>query len=66
MQTECRNEKLEVQAPEHAPIVAEFNGGTIISNAGVLLLKRRFPRTEIDQHLSADFAIFQANSANST
>jgi hypothetical protein len=39
MQTECRNEKLEFQAPGARPIVAEFNGGTITYNVGVLLLK---------------------------
>jgi len=39
MQTECRNKKLEFQAPGTRPIVAEFNGGTITFDAGVLLLK---------------------------
>jgi hypothetical protein len=34
MQTECRSEKLEFQAPGVRPIVAEFNGGTITSDGG--------------------------------
>ena len=39
MQTECRNEKLEFQACGARQVVAEFNGGTITSDGGVLLLK---------------------------
>jgi len=40
MQTECRNEKLEFQVCGAKQVVAEFNGGTITSDGGVLLLKQ--------------------------
>jgi hypothetical protein len=39
MRTEYRNEKLEFQDCGARQVVAEFSGGTITSDGGVLLLK---------------------------
>ena len=55
MQTECRNVKLEFQVPGARPIVAEFNGGTITSEAGVLLLKEVEARRQIIKQFAACF-----------
>jgi Transposase DDE domain group 1 len=55
MQTECRNEKLEFQAPGVRPIVAEFNGGTITSDGGVLLLKEVEAQRRIIKQFAACF-----------
>ena len=55
MQTECRNEKLEFQAAGVRPIVAEFNGGTITSDGGVLLLKEVEAKRRIIKQFAACF-----------
>jgi Transposase DDE domain group 1 len=47
MQTECRNERLKFQVPGARPIVAEFNGGTITSDGGVLLLQELEAKRQI-------------------
>jgi Transposase DDE domain group 1 len=53
MQTECRNDKLEFQVPGARPIVAEFNGGTITSDGGVLLLKEVEAKRQIIKQFAA-------------
>jgi hypothetical protein len=55
MQTECRSERLEFQAPGVRPIVAEFNGGTITSDGGVLLLKEVEAKRQIIKQFAACF-----------
>jgi len=55
MQTECRSEKLEFQASGVRPIVAEFNGGTITSDGGVLLLKEVEAKRQIIKQFAACF-----------
>jgi hypothetical protein len=47
MSTECRSEKLEFQASGVRPIVAEFNGGTITTDGGVLLLQELETKRQI-------------------
>jgi hypothetical protein len=53
MQTECRNEKLEFQARGARQVVAEFNGGTITSVVGVLLLKEVEAKRKIIKQFAA-------------
>jgi len=55
MQTECRNEKLEFQACGARQVVAEFNGGTITSDGGVLLLKEVETKRRIIKQFAACF-----------
>src|SRR5262245_33586970 len=55
MQTECRNEKLEFQACGARQVVAEFNGGTITSDGGVLLLKEVETKRKILKQFAACF-----------
>jgi hypothetical protein len=55
MQTECRNEKLEFQACGARQVVAEFNGGTITSDGGVLLLKEVEAKRKIIKQFAACF-----------
>jgi hypothetical protein len=55
MERECRSEKLEFQAPGVRPIVAEFNGGTITSDGGVLLLKEVEAKRQIIKQFAACF-----------
>jgi Transposase DDE domain group 1 len=55
MQTECRSERLEFQATGVRPIVAEFNGGTITSDGGVLLLKEVEAKRQIIKQFAACF-----------
>jgi Transposase DDE domain group 1 len=59
MQTECRNEKLEFQAPGTRPIGAEFNGGTITSDGGVLLLKEVEAKRQIIKQFAACFTDYR-------
>ena len=40
MATQCRSEKLEFQACGSRQVIAQFNGGTITSDGGLLLLKQ--------------------------
>src|SRR5215813_6022331 len=55
MQTECRNEKLEFQACGAKQVVAEFNGGTITSDGGMLLLKKVEAKRKIIKQFAACF-----------
>ena len=55
MQTECRNEKLEFQACGARQVVAEFNGGTITSDGGVLLVKEVEAKRKIIEQFAACF-----------
>lgn len=55
MQTECRSEKLEFQACGARQVVAEFNGGTITSDGGVLLLKEVEAKRKIIKQFAACF-----------
>lgn len=55
MQTECRNEKLKFQACGARQVVAEFNGGTITSDGGVLLLKEVEAKRRIIKQFAACF-----------
>jgi hypothetical protein len=55
MQTECRNEKLDFQACGARQVVAEFNGGTITSDGGVLLLKEVEAKRKIIKQFAACF-----------
>jgi DDE family transposase len=55
MQTECRNERLEFQACRARQLVAEFNGGTITSDGGVLLLKEVEAKRKIIKQFAACF-----------
>src|SRR5215475_4670699 len=55
MVTQCRNEKLELQACGTRQVVAEFNGGTITSDGGVLLLKEVEVKREIIKQFAACF-----------
>lgn len=55
MQTECRNEKLEFQACGARQVMAEFNGGTITSDGGVLLLKEVEAKRKIIKQFAACF-----------
>src|SRR5215510_1794463 len=55
MQTECRNEKLEFQACGSRQVVAEFNGGTITSDGGVLFLKEVEAKRKIIRQFAACF-----------
>src|SRR5262245_57807327 len=55
MQTECRNEKLEFQACGVRQVVAEFDGGTITSDGGVLLLKEVEAKQKIIKQFAACF-----------
>jgi hypothetical protein len=55
MQTECRSEKLEFQACGARQVVAEFNGGTITSDGGVLLLKEVEVKRKIINQFAACF-----------
>jgi len=55
MQTECRNEKLEFQACGVRQVVAEFDGGTITSDGGVLLLKEVEAKRKIIKQFAACF-----------
>jgi len=59
MQTECRNEKLEFQACGARQVVAEFNGGTITSDGGVLLLKEVEARRKIIKQFAACFTDYR-------
>jgi hypothetical protein len=53
--TECRNQKLEYQACGARQVVAEFNGGTITSDGGVLLLKEVEAKRKIIKQFAACF-----------
>jgi hypothetical protein len=55
MQTECRNEKLDFQVCGTRQVVAEFNGGTITSDGGVLLLKEVEAKRKIIKRLADCF-----------
>lgn len=55
MQTECRNEKLDFQGCGARQVVAEFNGGTITSDGGVLLLKEVEAKRKIVEQFAACF-----------
>jgi Transposase DDE domain group 1 len=55
MQTECRSEKLEFQACGARQVVAEFNGGTITSDGGVLLLKEVEAKRKIIEQFATCF-----------
>jgi hypothetical protein len=55
MQTECRSEQLEFQACGARQVVAEFNGGTITSDGGVLLLKEVEVKRKIINQFAACF-----------
>ena len=59
MQTECRNEKLEFQACGARQVVAEFNGGTITSDGGVLLLKEVEAKRKIVKQFAACFTDYR-------
>jgi hypothetical protein len=43
MPTECTPKLFEFEAVERRAVVAQFDGGTITSNAGALLLGHRLP-----------------------
>lgn len=55
MQTECRKEKLEFQPCGLRQVVGEFNGGTITSDGGVLLLKELDAKRQVIQQFAACF-----------
>jgi Transposase DDE domain group 1 len=59
MQTECRNEKLEFQACGARQVVAEFNGGTITSDGGVLLLKEVEAKRKIIKQFAECFSDYR-------
>ena len=59
MQTECRNVKLEFQACGARQVVAEFNGGTITSDGGVLLLKEVEAKRKIVKQFAACFTDYR-------
>ena len=59
MQSECRNEKLEFQACGARQVAAEFNGGTITSDGGVLLLKEVEARRKIIKQFAACFTDYR-------
>jgi len=55
MQTECKSEKLVFQACGNRDLIAEFNGGTITSDGGVLLLKQVEAKRKIIKQFAACF-----------
>src|SRR5262245_59116230 len=55
MQTECKSEKLVFQACGTRNVIAEFNGGTITSDGGVLLLKQVEAKRKIIKQFAACF-----------
>lgn len=56
MQTECKKEKLEFQPCGPRQVVGEFNGGTITSDGGVLLLQEVEARRKIIRQFAACFS----------
>jgi hypothetical protein len=55
MRTECNQESLSFQAPIRRQVVTRFDGGTISSDGGGLLLGQVERRTEIIQQFAACF-----------
>lgn len=55
MRTECTSEKLVFQACGSREVVAEFNGGTITSDGGLLLLKQVEAKRKIIKQFAACF-----------
>jgi Transposase DDE domain group 1 len=55
MQTECKSEKLVFQACGTRNVIAEFNGGTITSDGGLLLLKQVEAKRKIIKQFAACF-----------
>jgi Transposase DDE domain group 1 len=53
MLTECKSEKLVFQACGKRDVIAEFNGGTITSDGGVLLLKEVEAKRQIIKQFAA-------------
>ena len=58
MQTQCKSERLVFQACGSREVVAEFNGGTITSDNGVLLLKKVEAKRKIIKHLQSASPIY--------
>ena len=55
MKTECRRDKLEFQPCGARQVIGEFNGGTITSDGGVLLLKEIDEKRKITSQFAACF-----------
>jgi hypothetical protein len=55
MQTECRSERLVFQACGRRDVIAEFNGGTITSDGGVVLLKQVEAKRKIIKQFASCF-----------
>lgn len=55
MQTECKREKLEFQPCGPRQVVGEFNGGTITSDGGLLLLQEVEARRKIIRQFAESF-----------
>ena len=55
MQTECRSERLVFQACGRRDVIDEFNGGTITSDGGALLLKQVEAKRKIIQQFATRF-----------
>src|SRR5215813_5404110 len=59
MQTECTNEKLVFQGCGRREVVAEFNGGTITSDGGALLLKEVEAKRKIIKQFAGCFTDYR-------
>lgn len=55
MTTECTTQPIALQVENHRTLVAQFNGGTICSDAGVILLKQVEQVTGIIRQFAACF-----------
>jgi len=55
IRTECKDKKLEFQAAGNREVIGEFNGGTITSNGGALLLRELEQRRRIIKQFAACF-----------
>jgi hypothetical protein len=55
MQTECKSQKLIFQGCGRRDVIAEFNGGTITSDGGLLLLKQVEAKRKIIKQFAACF-----------
>lgn len=55
MQTQCKTEKVKLQGPGKREVIADFAGGDITSDAGVVLLREVEKRTGIIERFSKCF-----------
>ena len=55
MSSECNPERVHLQGPNRRQITAQFNGGSIVSDGGVLLLAEADRRSRLMERWAACF-----------